>query len=90
MSDRITAVTMMRDEAPALLEWVAFQDVPSASTGSWSIQTIAATGRTPCWTVWPDRRAGHPPDDPPSLTEAKPQALREGRRRTSRFWKPTG
>jgi hypothetical protein len=26
MSDRITAVTMMRDEAPALLEWVAFQD----------------------------------------------------------------
>jgi hypothetical protein len=27
MSDRITAVTMMRDEAPALLEWVAFQDV---------------------------------------------------------------
>jgi hypothetical protein len=27
MPDRITAVTMMRDEAPALLEWVAFQDV---------------------------------------------------------------
>ena len=26
MTDRITAVTMMRDEAPALLEWVAFQD----------------------------------------------------------------
>lgn len=27
MANRITALTMMRDEAPALLEWVAFQDV---------------------------------------------------------------
>jgi len=27
MSERITALTMMRDEAPALLEWIAFQDV---------------------------------------------------------------
>jgi hypothetical protein len=27
MAERITALTMMRDEAPALLEWVAFQDV---------------------------------------------------------------
>src|SRR6056297_1609494 len=27
MSERITALTMMRDEAPALLEWIAFQEV---------------------------------------------------------------
>lgn len=27
MADRITALTMMRDEAPSLLEWVAFQEV---------------------------------------------------------------
>jgi hypothetical protein len=27
MSERLTALTMMRDEAPALLEWVAFQEL---------------------------------------------------------------
>ena len=27
MSERVTALTMMRDEAPALLEWVAFQEL---------------------------------------------------------------
>jgi hypothetical protein len=65
MPDRITALTMMRDEAPlaALLEWVAFTDARrgagssgvgahAASTGSSSTPTTAATGPTPCSTGW--------------------------------------
>jgi hypothetical protein len=55
--------------------------MPSASTGSSSTPTTAATGRTPCSTGWPDRRAGHPPGQSRvRRREAQPQALREAQK----------
>jgi hypothetical protein len=90
MSDRITAVTMMRDEAPALLEWVAFQDAIGFDrivvyTNDCRDGTDAMLDRL----ARSARRssAGTIPR-PPTRSPSPRRCAR--RRRTSRFWKPTG